>query len=98
MNKNLEECIVSYRGPRKRGTLHRSLNQNLFFFFFFFDFRVCKKQNFFANYYQLCKKYNSSRGLEFKISLFSSDSDGKCSLFYSERRTYNFLCERGSIS
>lgn len=34
MNKNLEECIVSYRGPRKRGTLHRSLNQNLFFFFF----------------------------------------------------------------
>ena len=36
MNKNLEECIVSYRGPRKRGTLHRSLNQNLFFFFFFF--------------------------------------------------------------
>ena len=34
MNKNLEVCIVSYRGPRKRGTLHRSLNQNIFFFFF----------------------------------------------------------------
>ena len=70
MNKNLEECIVSYGGPRKRGTLHRSLNQNIFFFFFFLISEFAKNKIFLQIIINYVKNTTLHEGWNLKLVFF----------------------------